>query len=130
MIFTYPMENFVVRHCVADSLAYVGGMSESPIHRLHYSLSIGIWVAVLAIGLSVENLGFVFELIGAIGGTALGFMFPAMCYFQISRKQEPTTYENSLFHKRDDIYLGNLVMFFFGFFVMLIGTYQAFAKVG
>ena len=127
MVFTYPMENFVVRHCIRDvslvCLPKTGFFSE----EYHHSLSLTIWTLSLIIGLSFDNLGFVFELIGAVGGVSLGFIFPALCYFRVRRISKS---QNKISHQWS--YAGSLHTFMlcFGVVVMFIGAYQAIEKHG
>jgi len=56
MVFTFPMENFVVRHCIIASLERRKIVKKRiNYNRYHYIITIILWGMSLTIGLSVNN---------------------------------------------------------------------------
>jgi len=99
MMLTYPMEVFVVRHCIG-SLFSLYHIPKKPVLRVsdgtpcdsspdgmddphgnlslmwHIVLTVGIWGTSVAIAMIVEDLGLVLELTGGVSATVIGFIMP------------------------------------------------------
>ena len=119
MIFTYPMENFVFRHCVSEiNRVYIGSSLLHP-----HIIAFTCWIVVLLIGLSFEDLGFVFELTGSISGIAIAFIFPALCYFTTRRIHTQGVFESKFY------FVCNFLMLTLGVFVMIFGTFQSISNI-
>jgi len=83
MILTYPMEVFVVRHCVGSLLGlYID--TESPEQKpslssySHVIITGLIFASSVGIAVLVTDLGIVLELTGGISATIIGFIMPGL----------------------------------------------------
>lgn len=122
MVFTYPMENFVFRHCFTELGSRYFNVTTVTNRYLFTLSTVLCWIFSLLIALNFENLGLIFELIGSISGVSLGFIIPSLCYFKTKKYYKVEEFESNMF------YYGNVIMFWFGLSVMIIGTIQALTK--
>lgn len=65
MVFTFPMEQFVARHCLLSLAQEVHPSLHPASDSCHYAATLILWGSSFAIGLAVEDLGIVLELTGA-----------------------------------------------------------------
>jgi len=80
---TFPLELFVARH-VTHALAFPTS-SKAWTPAQHYTITLLLWGAALAIALNVTDLGIVLELTGGISAVFIGFVLPAALHFKMSR---------------------------------------------
>eukprot|EP01059_Diplonema_ambulator_P021852 TRINITY_DN3633_c0_g1_i10.p1 TRINITY_DN3633_c0_g1~~TRINITY_DN3633_c0_g1_i10.p1 ORF type:complete len:619 (+),score=175.66 TRINITY_DN3633_c0_g1_i10:263-2119(+) len=83
MIFTFPMEFFVVRQ--AATTMFLKGNSST---IRHYVLTLIIFGVTLPPGvfLSSDQLGLVLEISGGLAASALGFILPGLMWFRFQRR--------------------------------------------
>jgi len=89
MVFTYPMEHFVVRHAIVAMLdrAFLNGPSNSRpwVQELWFiGITLGLWGLSLLIALNTKNLGFVLEITGSLAASLLGYIMPIMCHLKVT----------------------------------------------
>lgn len=84
MIFTYPMEHFVVRHTLIATLTRGRTDNAHSDWRLIYGLTALIWGSTFVIAEFTNELGFVLEFTGSIAGSMLGYILPVACYISVS----------------------------------------------
>eukprot|EP00924_Labyrinthula_sp_SR-Ha-C_P003805 snap_masked-scaffold_3-processed-gene-5.11-mRNA-1 protein AED:0.32 eAED:0.32 QI:76/1/1/1/0.33/0.25/4/18/449 len=143
MILTYPMENFVVRHCLQelvfgrkpnmndatenkfeklgdpaheDSTGQRSYISNNDEEYQQNILSVGIFLVTLFIGLAVEDLGFMFDLVGAFAGSTLAYILPAGCYLYLSKKR--------VIEENSQLKTANTLVLVFGIVALALGTGQ------
>eukprot|EP01083_Nonionella_stella_P049420 131702_1 len=78
MVFTYPMENFVARHCVHAIIA----KGRNPTSAEFYLVTLIIWGTSMIIALSFEDLGLILELTGSVSASMLGYILPILLHFR------------------------------------------------
>ena len=83
MVFTFPMENFVVRHCIIAIFKRRDKINESNYNSYHYIVTILLWLIALIIGVSVNDLGIVLEIVGIVGASLIGFIFPGSVILRV-----------------------------------------------
>ena len=83
MVFTFPMENFVVRHCIFATLKRRDKITETNYNWYHYIITLLLWGSALTVGLFVDDLGIVLEIVGIIGGSLIGFIFPGSVILRV-----------------------------------------------
>lgn len=118
MVFTYPMECFVARHCllsvmekifhpVEEKVNIEGNEGEIQFPRdletlivekkgfiekmAPYVISILLFVVTLSIALVTSKLGAVSALTGAVAASVLGYILPALLYLQSYREEVTKT---------------------------------------
>lgn len=80
MLFTYPMEFFVTRHAIISVIrrlwpsGFQGNHSISD--RLHYMVSLPIWLVTTALGTFSTDLGIILEITGSVAAVFLAFILP------------------------------------------------------
>lgn len=136
MVFTYPMEQFVARHCVLTLL-----FSENFNNYHFYTVTIVLWAVTVIVGITVEDLGIVFEIVGAVAASTLGFTFPALIFFMEADTPPVDQFWNmiNVWRKGSDVFKSSvkerfvyftrfwapLVMLVFGIMAMVYGTVSA-----
>merc|ERR1712166_114757 len=121
MVFTFPMEFFVVRHAFLS--LFMAGKEMSSF--VHVSVTLCWFGLALVLGLVVTDLGFVLELTGGFSATFLGFILPAACFLRL----EPSKiFITDTF--KDTNKLQALFLFFFGCFAMVTSTSLTLMKLG
>jgi amino acid permease len=85
MVFTYPMEQFVVRHAL--HALYVGargdGTTEPRNTKAYRVITVSLFLSSLGIALLSPELGLVLELTGSVGASMIGYILPVACYFHV-----------------------------------------------
>jgi len=92
--FTLPLENFVCREVLANGLSfYKTGRFDGVEHSniFHYSSTLLLVFAAMAIALSTCDLGFVLELAGGLSGAAVAYVLPCALYLKLGPKQWNST---------------------------------------
>lgn len=86
LTFTYPMQFYPIRDMLGESLNLLPSSDEEanrPMDvRLHL-MSLALFTATLVTALVVDDLGFVFKLIGTAASSLLIFVLPAIIYLRI-----------------------------------------------
>eukprot|EP00474_Spongospora_subterranea_P003278 CRZ03736.1 hypothetical protein [Spongospora subterranea] len=84
MIFTYPMEMFVARHCILQVVT-----QEEHCSYWKYALaSVSLFAATLAIAITVPDVGIVIEVTGAISASCVGYILPGFIYLKMTGYEE------------------------------------------
>lgn len=83
MISTFPMEQFVARHCI---MKLCGRGPEFNIFW-HVSVTLLLWGTALMIALATSDLGVVLEVTGSLAGFLLGYILPASVMLKLYEKQ-------------------------------------------
>jgi hypothetical protein len=83
MISTFPMEQFVARHCVMKLFG------RGPEFNLvwHVVVTLVLWGTALLIALVTSDLGVVLEVTGSLAGSLLGYILPASVMLKLYEKQ-------------------------------------------
>uniref|UniRef100_A0A7S3LKT7 Amino acid transporter transmembrane domain-containing protein n=1 Tax=Aplanochytrium stocchinoi TaxID=215587 RepID=A0A7S3LKT7_9STRA len=135
MILTFPMELFVARHALNNII--FGDPSNMPIPTTrHVVITLSLWTLALIVALTVSNLGLVLELVGAFSGSMIGYIFPALCYLKVRRKNRKAlkrvysdrdlSDERLISSKVFDFHLwANYSMLIFGVIAMITGSVLA-----
>ena len=118
MVFTFPIEQFVARHCVLELLEANALIKSSKSTQAHYIITFMLWGTALAIGASFDNVGFVLELDGAFAASVLAFIMPGF----IVLKANPERLEK----KSSLDFIMPVMLIVFGFLVMVLGTVSTF----
>ena len=125
MVFTYPLEQFVSRHCVMEILEAVFHQFDqkdvekrSKIYLFYlYGTTLILWSSSLAIGASTDNLGFVLALNGSFCASALGYVIPALC---IIKTHDLWVHMEHVWNTKR--FFIAMFMFLFGFVALIAGT--------
>eukprot|EP00485_Elphidium_margaritaceum_P006399 CAMPEP_0202707038 /NCGR_PEP_ID=MMETSP1385-20130828/19392_1 /ASSEMBLY_ACC=CAM_ASM_000861 /TAXON_ID=933848 /ORGANISM="Elphidium margaritaceum" /LENGTH=469 /DNA_ID=CAMNT_0049365653 /DNA_START=34 /DNA_END=1440 /DNA_ORIENTATION=- len=83
MVFTYPMELFVARYSVLQSLKLRGVIHSGNENIYFYTITFLLWSSSLLIGAFLSDLGVVLELIGVLCGAVVGFIFPGLVSLRV-----------------------------------------------
>lgn len=90
MLFVYPLECFVARHVLIvlffkGTMAHDGNNDSTILNRAdrRYALTIIIYICTLLPALALSNMGTVFALTGAIGGSCLSYIGPGILFLGI-----------------------------------------------
>ncbi|CAM9420529.1 unnamed protein product [Laminaria digitata] len=87
MVFTYPMEMYVVRH-VVDVSVFQTFLGMGPITSArHYGITIVLWGLSMILAASTDNLGSILEIFGAFGASAVGYIMPPLLFMKSNRAQ-------------------------------------------
>lgn len=87
MVFTYPMEMYVVRH-VVDVSVFQTFLGMGPISSArHYGITIVLWGLTIILATSTDNLGSILEIFGAFGASAVGYIMPPLLFMKSNRAQ-------------------------------------------
>ncbi|KAJ1797016.1 hypothetical protein LPJ59_003394 [Coemansia sp. RSA 2399] len=84
---TYPMQFYPIRDLLGSSLL---GLSDDPHeepaqHRWRFhALTVALFASTLGVALVVDDLGFVFKLIGTAASSLLVFVLPGIIYFALA----------------------------------------------
>ena len=114
MVFTFPMEQFVCRHCILEILEGLNWINSSKDNLPHVLCTLILWGSSLTIGASVTDLGIVLSFVGAFAASTLGFIMPGL----IILKANPERMEN----KFSIDFLMPVFLIVFGIAVMILGT--------
>lgn len=136
MVFTYPMEQFVARHCM---LTLVYGDNFTNVH--FYTVTVMLWGVSVIIGLVLDDLGVVLEVTGALTASMLGYIIPAVVFFieadvTLTKqfwdmvnvwRQQSDVFSTSLRERMNYFtrFWAPFSMFLFGLFAMVYGTISA-----
>jgi len=125
MVFTFPMEQFVARHCVMMILESVFKRfdtkdieQQSNLYLFYlYTVTLVLWGSSLLIGALSSDLGFVLSLNGSLSASTLGYILPAMVIIKT----------NSLWAQRKVLwktrqFLVSFFMLIFGILALVLGT--------
>eukprot|EP01084_Bolivina_argentea_P004693 8903_1 len=118
MVFTFPMEQFVSRHCVMEILESVfhkfdsnDVKNKSKKYLMYlYSVTLILWSTSLIIGASAKDLGFVLSINGSLCASSLGYIIPALVIIKT----------NNLWINRKNIW--NTKQFLIVFFMLIFGV--------
>ncbi len=80
MVFTFPMEQFVARHCAMELLEAWGFVRETNRWIYFYVVTMCLWTSSLCLGAFMKDLGPVLELDGALGASLLGYVMPVSVF--------------------------------------------------
>merc|ERR1712019_196464 len=87
MVFTYPMESYVARHCIFQvffvRLGRQTGLGKINKDLALYGIGFLLWVICVTIGCTMEELGIVLDLTGTFGASVLCFIFPCLIHLRI-----------------------------------------------
>ena len=117
MVFTFPMEQFVARHCLLTILASQKLITSSSSVTALYVTTLFLWGSALAIGASVSNVGIVLEFTGSFAASVLAFIMPGFVILKADSKR--------LRRKCSFDFLMPIILIVFGTCVMVLGTYSA-----
>lgn len=90
MVFTYPMEAFVSRHCVMELLESTNIIQLDPVlkakqyHFVLYFVTVVLWMVSLSVGATVDDLGIVLELNGSLSASMLGYILPGLVILKVN----------------------------------------------
>ena len=118
MVFTFPMEQFVARHCVLELLEAWQVIVSSKSESAHYVVTLVLWGTALAIGATQDDVGIVLELDGAFAASMLAFIMPGC----VILKANPKVRQNKL----SCDFLMPVILIGFGICVMILGTVSVF----
>ena len=132
MVFTYPMEQFVSRHCIMEILEAVFHKFDKKDIELKnkkyltylYGTTLILWSTSLIIGASTDDLGFVLSLNGSFCASALGYIIPAAC---IIKTHDLWIQRNYLWNTPK--FIISMFMFIFGFVALIAGTVSSILSV-
>eukprot|EP01083_Nonionella_stella_P065782 172634_1 len=83
LVLTYPLYNHNVRYILENSIIrpnFGDNVVQNPVTRI--SITVSIWALITFIGLVVDDLGVVFEVVGSTSVTYMSFIMPTACYFK------------------------------------------------
>ncbi|KAJ1918990.1 hypothetical protein H4219_002248 [Mycoemilia scoparia] len=83
ILLTYPMQFYPLRELVTKKLHLRLGQSVFQSAKIH-SMSVVFFAVTLAISLSVNDLGLVYQLVGTCSATLLSFLLPSTIYFALN----------------------------------------------
>jgi sodium-coupled neutral amino acid transporter 11 len=63
------------------------GSAESPLYRDHLLVTLMLWIFTVSVAMGTDQLGIVTALSGAVAASMIGFVLPAMIYFQSHRTE-------------------------------------------
>jgi len=110
MVFTYPMESYVARHCLYTLLfERLFNRRTSCCYRLSKLdprmvlpfISLVLWIVAVAIGANVQKLGPVLELTGAFGASLLSYVFPCLIHLRAHGFYELKDKSTKAWHSKD-----------------------------
>ncbi|ORX95588.1 hypothetical protein K493DRAFT_314946 [Basidiobolus meristosporus CBS 931.73] len=87
MFLTYPMLFYPARSTLNVLLGFED-LDMQPTSTQHLSVTMGLYTFVLFVGLSITNLGKVYQLIGAFSATGLAYLVPAGIYLATFRRKQ------------------------------------------
>merc|ERR1719378_694543 len=132
MVFTFPMEQFVARHCVMMILESVFNRfgtkdieDQSNRYLTYlYVTTLSLWGSSLLIGATATDLGFVLSLNGSLSASSLGYILPAMV---IIKTNGLWSYRKTLWKTKQ--FIVSFFMLGFGFVAMFAGTITTIASL-
>lgn len=80
MVFTFPMEQYVSRHCI---YIYLLPHGEQASFNQHLLVTLAIWGFATVIGMCMSDVGIVLELTGAVAASVVAYIFPPLCYLRV-----------------------------------------------
>ena len=92
MIFTYPMESFVARHCISQWL-WGGAMDDDGeasswwCGNKRVMVTVGLYLAALVPALIFHDLGLVLSLTGSLGASAIAYTAPGLVYLGVNGEE-------------------------------------------
>ncbi|ORX58151.1 hypothetical protein DM01DRAFT_1318914 [Hesseltinella vesiculosa] len=84
MVLTIPLGFYPTREAVQKVLGFETN-DKMPSKAQHYTLTIVLFVILLAGGVTIRSLGKVYGLVGGISATTLAFILPAIAYFYTTK---------------------------------------------
>ncbi len=137
MVFTYPMELFVARYSVMQCLKkrrIVNGTNEN---KCFYFVTVILWLSTLIIGAFIWDIGVVLEIVGAVCGAIIGFVFVGLVSLRVFgwhslKNKMIETYKNGNRYTCTDKYIAGwnflfpIFMIGFGVVVMIMGLVEIF----
>merc|ERR1719285_186298 len=91
MVFTYPMESYVARHCLYTLFferfcgrrnSWFYSWSKVNPRLVLPIIALLLWVVAVGIGANIVALGPVLELTGALGASLLSYVFPCLIHLR------------------------------------------------
>ncbi|KAJ2777859.1 hypothetical protein H4R18_004928 [Coemansia javaensis] len=95
---TYPMQFYPIRDLLADALGLAPPPPphSPPHHRARFcALTVALFAATLAAALAIDDLGFVFKLIGTAASSLLLFGLPGAIYLCLASPYHPSAPKSS-----------------------------------
>lgn len=86
MIFTYPMESFVARHCISQWM-FAGQLDDGSWCGKRSLVTIGLYIAALVPALIFHDLGLVLSLTGSLGASAIAYTGPGLAYLGVNGEE-------------------------------------------
>ncbi|KAL1502095.1 hypothetical protein ABEB36_007292 [Hypothenemus hampei] len=111
ILLTYPIECFVTREVIENSILSKKEPDEPISERIHYAITLSIIVTTYLISMTTDCLGVVLELNGVLAAVPLAYVLPALCYLKLE--------EGTIFEKKKTAALGVAV---FGLVVAVLGV--------
>ncbi len=68
----------------------------------HYLVTLGLWVATVALAIFVSDLGTVLGLTGSIGESSLAYVFPALLYVKLYKDEMLASFKKLYDHRYSD----------------------------
>jgi len=141
MVFTYPMESYVARHCLYTliferffgrrSSRFYSWSKVDPRLVLPF-IAFFLWLVALGIGANITKLGPVLELTGAFGASLLSYVFPCLIHlrahgFANLRNESAKAWRSKElpFRSRCHAYTSfwfSIILTIFGIFACVLGT--------
>lgn len=126
MVFTYPMEHFIVRHCIMQVIAARLKNNRSSKKNMqmftfvYYLVTVCLWAICLMIGVVVDDVGVVFSFVGSFCSSIIGYILPGLVIF---RANSMWTDKNQWFSLK---FYVSLFMIVFGAVCFVAGSVQSF----
>lgn len=131
MVFTFPMEQYVARHCLQAVLFRGRGPSSS---LRHFSITFILYALAWSVGMASTDLGILLELTGGFSASALGYCVPSLLYFCVHPHSAlvKKASQRASFVERSkalctDVWVP-LGIFVFGLVAMIAGTVNSIAN--
>jgi len=85
MVFTFPMEQYVARHCIYELMSRFQNTPADARSstKLHVGITTCLWGLATVIGMNITELGVVLELTGAFSGSLVAYVFPAAIWLRL-----------------------------------------------
>eukprot|EP01084_Bolivina_argentea_P004688 8898_1 len=83
MVFTYPMELFVARYSILQSLKLRNVINAGNENKWFYFITILLWFSTLIIGAFIYDISVVLELVGVVCGATVGFILPGLVSLRV-----------------------------------------------
>ena len=99
MIFTYPMEHFIVRRNALVVYKIYRGEIQDPTEKIqvtdleHYGFTLLFWAITMIFGLTVTDLGIVLQLAGVLTAAFVGFVFTGLAGILVELENARTSGE-------------------------------------